>query len=186
MFIETAVLERSLMKATFAICLANMVEEKYGKDRWAAALTRAGFPVNKFFMVSEDVADADVFKLMDAVCKVLNITLQDTADAFGEYWMTTFAPHFYKVHFQGVNNAREFLLRMDHVHEITTKDVPSAHPPRFTYHWKDDRTLLMTYHSARHLMAFFIGLVKGVGKYFHEDLRISMASNNCLEISFPK
>jgi len=51
--------------------------------------------------------------------------------------------------------------------------------------WKNDQTLVMTYKSSRELMLLFMGLVKGVGKHFNENLGLSRQGNN-LEIKFPQ
>ncbi len=81
----------------------------------------------------------------NALCNVLGISLQQAADAFGEYWVCKFAPKTYPFYYKGINSAKEFLLNMDKVHELTTKNISGAMSPRFNYEWKDNKTLIMTY-----------------------------------------
>jgi hypothetical protein len=42
----------------------------------------------------------------------------------------------------------------------------------------------MKYKSGRGLMDFAIGLIKGVGKYYHEDLQVSRQGQDSVRIVF--
>jgi hypothetical protein len=74
---------------------------------------------------------------------------------------------------------------LDEVHRKTTENIPNARPPRFEYAWQDPKTLLMKYKSQRNLIDLLAALVKGVGKHFKENLRISKQSGDTLKIVFP-
>ena len=161
------------MKGVIPSCLGHLVMNKFGKDKWEAALKLAGLEKRSPFLATEDVPDETVLKVVDSVCKVLNISLEQAADAFGEYWVCTYASDIYKSYYQRAASAREFLLKMDEVHRITTGSIPNAQPPRFEYTWAGDKTLIMKYKSKRNLSVFMIGLVKGVGKYYKENLQVS-------------
>jgi hypothetical protein len=119
------------------------------------------------------------------VCSVLNISLVQAADAFGDYWSTVYAPKIYGAFYDTAKSAREFLLKMDDVHTIMTSTVSDAHPPRFEYEWKDDKTLIMKYKSRRGLIDFVVGLAKGVGKYYKEDLNATKLGDDRVKITFP-
>ncbi len=172
------------MKGVIVNCLKEMMTTRFGKDKWEAALEGAGISKTTNFLSTQDVDDGAVLKVVGEACKVLKVSLSQAADAFGEYWVCTFAPRLYHTYFQGVKNARDFLLKMDAIHKTTTETVPNAHPPRFEYTWENDKTLIMKYKSQRGLMDFVIGLVKGVGKYFHEDLKVSRAGTDSVRIEF--
>lgn len=174
------------MKGVILGCLSEMVKKQHGDQAWKASLKDAGLLETSIFLAGQDVSDEETLKVVGSVCKVLGISLPQAADAFGEYWVCTFAPRIYGVYYTGVNSAREFLTKMNKVHEMTTRSIPNAQPPRFDYEWKDDRTLVMTYHSSRNLMDFFTGLVKGVGKHYGENLSVVRQAGNRLEITFPK
>lgn len=74
---------------------------------------------------------------------------------------------------------------MDHVHTAVTKRLADARPPRFEYEWKDNQTLIMHYKSPRGLIDFMVGLIKGVGKYFEKDLKVTKLGNDKVKIVFP-
>ncbi|MGA2191846.1 MAG: heme NO-binding domain-containing protein [Nitrospirota bacterium] len=173
------------MKGTIACCLRELVIEKFGKEAWEKTMEKSGLEKNTVFLAMDDVADEAVLSVVSNLCGVLGINLEQAADAFGEYWCTVYAPRIYKGFFLGARNSRDFLLRMDSVHELTTKTIKNATPPRFRYEDKDKDTLVMTYVSKRNLMPIFQGLVKGVGKHFGEELKLRALSSSQLEITFP-
>jgi hypothetical protein len=173
------------MKGVIASCLGNLVQEKFGKDKWEEVLEQAGLNRRTQFLSTQDIEDAMVMKVVESVCKILGITLLQAADAFGEYWINTFAPKIYTVHFRNKKSSKDFLLDMDNVHATVTKTMPLARPPRFSYEWKNDNTLLMTYKSHRGLIDFVMGLVKGVGKYYKENFKVTPLGNSRVQIIFP-
>ncbi len=173
------------MKGVIVNCLKELVTEKFGKDKWEAALEKAGLEKKSTFLVTQDIDDGVVLKVVGSTCDVLNISLQQAADAFGEHWACSYAPNIYKSYYHGVKTAKDFLLKMDEVHRMTTESIPNARPPRFEYSWENDKTLIMKYKSHRGMVDFLVGLIKGVGKYFKESLKVSKLSADKVKIVFP-
>ncbi len=172
------------MKGVIVNCLKDLVTEKFGKDKWAQALEKVGIDKDAFFLATQDVDDGAVLKVVGSVCSVLNISLPQAADAFGEYWMCTYALKIYKPFYNGVATAKDFLLKMDHVHHTATVSIPNARPPRFEYSWENNKTLIMKYKSHRGLIDFLVGLIRGVGKYFKENLNVSKLGEDKVKIVF--
>ena len=172
------------MKGVIAACLGELVVKKFGKEKWTECLVGAGLPGNTSFMPHMDVPDEDVLKVVNSTCKVLNMTLSQAADAFGDFWVNEYAPKIYGVYYLKPRSAKEFLLNMDEVHEKVTKTIPKAHPPRFDYEWKDEKTLVMTYKSRRRLVDFLVGLIKGVGRRFKENLRVTKLGPQKVQVVF--
>ena len=173
------------MKGAIAKCLGELVESRFGKEKWQQALEKAGIPRDKVFWPSEDIDDGKTMELIGAVCDVLDITTGEAADAFGEYWTNVYAPKSFSFFYKGVNSAREFLLKMDSVHVATTQQMKNTNPPRFGYEWEDERTLLMSYKSGRGLIDILVGLIKGVGKYYKENLMVTKMSPGLVRIVLP-
>lgn len=174
------------MKGTIACCLRDMVVEKFGAESWNNVIEKSGMNKHDMILVMDDLPDAKVMEVIGNTCKELKITLEQAADAFGEYWAVTYAPRIYKSFYMGAKNSKDFLKRLDSIHDITTKTMSNAAPPRFFYEDKEGGSLVMTYQSKRNLMPIFQGLIKGVGKYFNEDLKINLVAPDKVEIIFPK
>jgi hypothetical protein len=78
-----------------------------------------------------DILDKKVFELIINTCKVLHITVPEAADAFGDYWVNVYAAAHYKDYYKDMSNAKEFIMKMDEIHESVTKNIENARPPRF-------------------------------------------------------
>jgi hypothetical protein len=176
--------EEELMKGVVPICLGELIAKRFGEDKWQQILETAGLPKTAVFMPHQNVDDAAVLKVLKATCAVLGITPIAAAEAFGEYWCCTYAPRIYSAFYGGSHNAKDFLLRMKDVHAMVTRTVPGAHPPVFTYEQPAPNRLVMHYASDRNLAGIFAGLVKGVGRYFHEELQIKKVGSSAVEITF--
>lgn len=172
------------MKGVIMACLAQLVKDKFGEESVEAVMRKSGFDANKKFMATEDVPEDKAMDMLETACEVLNISLEQAADAFGEYWVNEYAPKIYGIYYKNVDNAKDFLLKMDDVHVKSTKNIENARPPRFEYAWQDDRTMIMTYKSPRGLIDICVGLIKGVGKYFGEELEVSKLSNEDIKVVF--
>ncbi|NOX88299.1 MAG: hypothetical protein GXO77_04675 [Calditrichaeota bacterium] len=173
------------MKGTIVKCLEELVTTKFGRDKWEKSLEDAGFNKSTMFLPIGDIDDAQVMKIIEMVCKNLNITLTQAADAFGDYWVNVYSQKLYGHYYAKHKTAKDFFLNLDNIHFIMTKTMKNARPPRFDYEWKDDKTLIMHYKSHRGLIDFLEGLAKGVSKFYHENLQISKLGSSRIKIVFP-
>ncbi len=172
------------MKGSIVKCLEELIITEFGKDKWEKSLEDVGIPKNTNFLPTMDIDDADVMKVVNSVCKTLNISLEQAADAFGDYWVNVYSQKIYGIYYTKHNNAKDLLLSMDEVHVDMTKMIDNAKPPRFKYEWENDTTLIMHYQSHRGLIDFLVGLVKGVGKFYKEDLKVTKLGPDKLSVAF--
>lgn len=173
------------MKGVIILALRDLVEQKFGKDKWNAALKKAGIEKATIFLPITDVDDRTALKVIGSLCEVLNISLDQAADAFGDYWVNIYARNYYPTYFRGAATAKEFLLKMDSVHVSATQHIENARPPRFDYEWKDEKTMIMHYKSKRGLIDFLVGLIKGVGAFYKEDLKVAKLGSDKVSAIFP-
>jgi len=124
--------------------------------------------------------------VIKTTCERLGVSLQEAADAFGHHWVNEFANRIYPLYFRRADNAREMLLNMDQVHDVTTRTMANAHPPRFDYEEPDSETLIMTYKSERGLMPILVGLIRGVGTYYGGELELEVFDDARVRIRFPR
>jgi hypothetical protein len=172
------------MKGVIVMCLQDLVTSSAGQKVWKQILAEALDDEFAMFVAGADVDDEKVTALLASTMSVLNMTLSEAADAFGEHWVNRFARKMYGAYFERSKSAREFLLRMDEVHRATTERMDGATPPRFTYEWKDDNTLIMGYESRRGLIDLMVGLIKGVGTCYGEKLEVTKLSDTAVQIVF--
>ncbi len=174
------------MKGSIVQCLGDLVTTRFGEKKWQDSLEKAGMNRRSFFMPLQNVDDNNVMKLIKSICDVMHITATEAADAFGDFWVNVYAPKIYDVYYRGSNSAKDLILKMDSVHSTVTDNIPNARPPRFVYDWVNERTLVIEYISHRGLVDVFVGLIKGVGKYYHENLLVSKLGPNRVQVIFPR
>ncbi len=172
------------MKGVIVACLSQLVSERFGDEKLSEIMASCGMDPRRKFIATEDIPEEQALQMLKTTCEVLNVSMEQAAEAFGDYWVNVYAPKIYGVYYRNVASARDFLLKMDEVHVKTTKNMENAMPPRFDYQWEDDSTLLMTYKSSRNLIDICVGLVKGVGKYFQEDLKVTKLPGNRIRVEF--
>jgi len=173
------------MKGVIAKCLEEMMITKFGAPTWKEVLDQARLPRQTIFFNVQDIDDDVVKKTLQAAVAVTRVSPAQLYDMFGEYWVNTFAPKIYAPHYQGITTARDFMLKMDKVHLITTQTMTNAFPPRFEYRWEDAHTLVMRYKSSRGMMDLMVGLIRGVGIYYKEDLAVTKLSEEEVRVGFP-
>jgi hypothetical protein len=175
-----------VVKGTITACLKELVVAKFSEEKWQAILSDCGLAKKNALlqMMGADIPDNEVSALLASTCKVLGLSIQQAADAFGEYWCCVYAPRIYKAFYTRFKSAREMIVGMDEIHVATTNQVPNAHPPRFAFKWENDRTLVVDYKSKRNLIDIYIGLTKGVGIYFKETLTVTKLSSSQIRIVF--
>ncbi len=174
------------MKGVVLNCAADLVTSKFGADKWKEILSECGLPAERVFLASDDVEDAKAVEILSNTAKVLGLTMQQVADAFGDYWVNDFAPKIYAHFYRKATDARSFLLNMAEVHEKTTKSMANARPPKFEYSWPEPDTLAMKYISHRGLIDVFVGLLKGVSHYYKEPMEVTKVSDDMVHIRFIK
>lgn len=172
------------MKGSIVLSLQEMVEKHHGEIHWQNILTKSGLEKGHLFFSHHDVDDQMVHNVLDNTTKELNITMTEAADAFGDYWVNTFAPKTYFAFFNTAKSAKDFLMQMNRVHEKITSNIKNATPPRFEYDDVDKNTLIMTYISTRGMEEIWVGLIKGAAKYFNETIDVERLSKNKVRIKF--
>ena len=172
------------MKGSIVRCLSDLVKDNFGEQKWEEIMQQAGENPQKVFYPVSFVDDETVFKLIENTCKVLNLTKEQACDAFGDYWVNTYAPKLYSMYFTKYESAKQFIMGMDRTHEIITINMPNARPPRFTFENVDENTIIVNYISARNMIDFYIGLVKGISKYFNTPINVKKLSEERVKLTF--
>jgi hypothetical protein len=172
------------MKGVIFLALREMVENKHGENKWNEVLEVAAFSGEPTVLAADNFDDAKLMKVFGALSSVLKLSAQQVYDEFGDYWINVYAPRVYWSYYTEINDAKTFLSRMDEIHVKLTKNVLGSKPPRFEYEWKNDKTFIMRYISERELIDLMVGLIKGVGKHYKEELYVRKLSNEEVEINF--
>jgi hypothetical protein len=172
------------MKGIIVECLGKLVTAQFGQEMWEKSLQDVGLSPHAVFWPTSDVDDAIVMKLITVACKNLDLSLDQLADAFGEYWINSHTRYAYPQYHARHSTARDFLLDLNNIHVEMTRTLKDAQPPQFDFAWEDDKTLVVDYKSHRGLIDFVVGLARGVGKYYKEELIVSKEGADKVKVVF--
>lgn len=173
------------MKGTIHKCAEKLIIEKFGVEKWEELLQAIGLDEFHTFLINDDVDEGLTRELFQKAPAILGITDQQLLDAFGEYWVHTYAPKVYPAYYEGVKSTKDFLLKLDTLHAEITDNIENARPPRFGYKWLDENTLQMDYSSSRGMLPLFISLAKGLQSYYKDEMKIESVDNaNSIQFSF--
>ncbi len=170
------------MKGTIVKCMEELVTKKFGPENWKECLNGAALG-QTLIMTTSDVPDAAVQKLVDSIAVTTKLSTAQVVEAFGDYWSTVYAPRIYGVYFKMAKSAKELLVNLDHIHTAMTTSMKGAMPPHFDYKWESDKVLLMRYKSQRGMVAFMPALIRGIAKYYKEQVDVK-TSGNTLRVQF--
>jgi hypothetical protein len=178
------IITTNIVKGAIFRCLRELVLKEFGEDVWKKALEKSGLNKDLNVPATGKIEDEVILSIVQNLSEILNVSLQDLADAFGDYWVNTYSQRVYKVFYDEAEDAKSYILKLDRIHWVMTRNIPDARPPRFDYEWKDDKTLIMKYKSHRNLIDFAVGLLKGVRRYYNEDFDVSKLDDKTIEIKF--
>lgn len=153
----------------------DLVVTQYGEDRWDAIKRKAGVDVESFVSMSP-YPDEITYKLVGAATEVLGLPAAQILEAFGEYWTLYSAKQGYgELLKMSGNTLVEFLGNLDNLHARVGLSFPELKPPSFRCSDVNGGSLLLHYYSERKgLTPFVVGLLKGLGKMFHTDVRVTI------------
>lgn len=173
------------MKGTIHKCIEKLVTEKFGVDKWTECLKSVGLDELHTFLINDDVDEQLTMQLLQKMPNILAITTEQLFDAFGEYWVHSYAPKVYPEYYEGITSVKQFLLNIDNIHSEVVKNIPNARPPHFLYE-EQNGSLVMTYQSDRGLVHLFISLAKGLASYYQEKIQVELIEKNKVRFTFEK
>lgn len=174
------------MKGSFLIAFFEALKQKVGQEKFQEILKHAGYKEEPIIFAISDVDDEIFFKILYSTSKVLDIPLHQITEAFSDYWIHEYTQKVYKKVYQLYDSLKDFLLDLNWVHEMTTKNLPHPTPPKFEYQWENDHTLLITYKSKRNLIDMVMSHIKSAAKHYNEKINLQKIQDNVIRVEFLK
>ena len=172
------------MKGTFALGFIEAIKQNVGLEKFQEILQHAGFKQEPVIFSTIDVDDDIFFKILHSTSKVLNVPLHQITEVFSDYWIHEYTQKIYKKVYQQYDSLKDFLLDLNWIHEMTTKNIPHPTPPKFEYQWENEKTLLITYKSKRNLIDLVISHAKAAAKFYNQKINITKVGENTIRVEF--
>jgi len=156
----------------------EMVEEKFGYAMVDNLLSTTELPSEGIYTSVGTYQHTEMVSLVINLAKQTNIPINELLKVFGGYLFQTFTNTY--SHFMAkAPDAFTFLASIhNYIHVEVQKLYPDAELPHFDIERPDDKTLVMTYTSARKMADLAFGLIEGCVTYYKENVEISQIPIN--------
>jgi hypothetical protein len=162
--------------------LQQVVVDEYDESTWDAVLEAAGS--KGVYTAVGSYPDEELLALVGAAARLLEKDPDGLVRWFGRRSIPHFAeryPHVFAPH----EDTRSFVLTLNEViHPEVRKLLPGAEVPTFEFETPDERTVVLSYVSARKLCSFAEGLVEGAADHFSET--VSIEQTRCMKRGDPR
>ena len=161
----------------------DFVRQGFGDAAWKQIRDNAGLNV-EMFVSMDSYPDEVTYKLVQAATEVLKLDAARILEAFGEHWVLYTAQEGYGQMLSMFGSDLEsFLLNLDNLHSHVGLTFPSLRPPSFSVERiEDGAALLLHYRSQRSGLApMVIGLLKGLGRRFSQEISIRQTAHRGLD-----
>jgi len=163
--------------------LRNYAETKHGKGTWNQLLKKAGLE-NKFYLPINTYPDTEVVGLVGAASSMVGLTVAEVLEDFGEF----IAPALMKMFGHLLLPEWKTIDVIDNtegtVHSVVRTKNPGAKPPELQTVRRSHDEVVLIYTSPRKMCALAVGIGKGLGNYFHEN--ITTIQTMCIHRGAPK
>jgi len=125
------------------------------------------------YLLNGVYSDDLLIKEIGRIQQVLQVPLDTLLYDFGVYFADNPIVERVCAHvIHGHMNTMRFMLAMDGAHAAMAATAAAPSPPRFRYEFISDRSLILTYDSARHMCALLRGIIAGSARRYGDQVTI--------------
>lgn len=165
------------MKGIVFTEFAEMVENEFGLFTLDQIIEMSNLPSKGIYTSVGTYSHQEMVSLLASFSELTKIPIPEVLNRFGHHLFKSFAnqyPDFIKDH----NHVFAFLESVEHhIHVEVLKLYPDAQLPRFVCTYTDEKTLLMEYHSDKHLEWLAKGLIEGALNQFDTSGEVQIVSS---------
>lgn len=158
------------MKATVVSTWIDTSRKLWGNSLTESAMIHVGWSPDKIFMLTEDIPDDTIKRLIDFIAKETHKKPDEIWLELGKDNIKTFFK-IYPAFFQK-SNLYSFLRSIYDVHVVIVKRFAGAKPPELLASPISDHEAIITYRSKRGMFGYFKGLLAGSIEHFKEKVTI--------------
>jgi hypothetical protein len=162
--------------------LRNYVEATHGKGTWDVLLTKAGLG-NKVYMPVREYPDAEIIGLVMTASMMTGLSVAHLLEDFGGFIVPTLMKTYGHL-LQPQWKTIDVIENTDRtVHAVVRVKNSGAKPPELRTLRRGKDEVMLVYTSPRKMCSLAIGIAKGLGKHFKEN--ITATENSCMHKGAP-
>lgn len=151
--------------------LQKYVTEKLGPEAWKKLIQEAKVG-GKIYLTVQAYDDGEMVSLVAAASKVTGQPASAILEDFGQ-WVVKDLVKIYKTLIKPEWKTLDLIENTEKaIHTVVRTRNPGAAPPELRCVRTGPKEVVITYESRRKLCAFAVGLVKGIGKLYNENMKI--------------
>lgn len=176
------------MKGIFLHTLKELVQEKFGSEKWAEIARRSNLRPDFKIFIYDDLDYEFFTKMVQKTIEVLEISESEFWSEFAKYWMFKIAPNYFYRHFFHFKNARDFILNLGNIHKNALASFLSEQDMDFVFDFEieSENSLIVTYQSPRKMFLLMTELLKIIGLYYNEKLDVEVINDKQIRVIFLK
>ena len=151
----------------------DMVSEKFSEDMVDDIIEAADLPSGGAYTTVGTYDHSEMVAMVQALSDRTGAPVQLLVHTFGHHMFGRFF-HLYPDFFRGVDNALDFLERIERViHVEVLKLYPDAQLPRFDITRGADGSMVMVYRSPRRMGDLAAGLIEGCIEHYGQPVSVA-------------
>ncbi len=162
--------------------LRAYTEAAYGTQSWSKLLKIAG--VEEKVYLGKAYPDVEMVALIGAAATVAGKSVPELLEGFGEF----LSPHLLTLYRHLIKREWRTLELIEHAervgHSTVRQREPGTAPPFLHVKRLGPEKVILIYSSPRKLCALAVGMIKGLGKHFDEE--VSVQHSTCMHRGAPQ
>jgi len=155
--------------------LQKYAETKHGKGTWQALLKKAGLET-KVYLAIQEYPDAEVVALVVAASSMTGLPVAEVLEDFGEFIVPDLVKMYGHLLRPGWGAIDVIENTEATVHSVVRVKNPGAKPPELKTVRHGANEVVLFYASPRQMCALAVGIGKGLGKHFNENIVAQQAA----------
>jgi hypothetical protein len=152
--------------------LQQFVTKNYGHEAWTKLLNDSGIGA-KFYMPTQIYSDDEAIAIVSTASGHLSLSPAAILESFGEY----LAPNLIKIYAASIKPEWKALDLIEQTENTMHKAVKftdkNASPPSLVCKRVASNKVSIHYNSSRKMIDLGIGIIKGFGKHYKENLMVT-------------
>lgn len=156
--------------------LQRYVSKSFGLPAWYGLLTGAALD-QQLYLPTQNYPDAQLTALLNGVANLRGQPVPDTLEDFG----TFLVPNLLQVYGSMIQPRWRTLDLLEHtehtMHRVVRHASYAATPPRLLCTRTGPGEVVVHYYSERNLSSLGVGIIRGLARYYGENVRITKNQN---------
>ncbi len=173
------------MKILILSALKEWIIRMFSPEKWKEVAESTGLGVEQFTQQAHYLSDDRFNMVINNICKILNLDVNQLNNEFVGYWQTDFAPRIYNYLIKKSNTIKDFVLGIFKLNNDICKLFPNKSMTKIDFSETDRNSVTAVYPSEKTLVDI-VAVLRGAAMFFPDKFNIRKINPHSVEIVFIK